>query len=56
MTYPSTQITVQHLDGRALLHIRLHDRKVEETQELLDQQVLADFDKDGNLIGVEIIE
>ena len=56
MNYTSTQITVQHLDGKVLLYIRLHDRKVAETRELLAEHVLANFDKDGNLIGVEIIE
>ena len=52
----STQITLQQFDGRALVRVRLQEALVEETRELLDNQILADFDVDGNLISVEIIE
>ena len=55
MTYPSTQIIVPQTDDRPLLYIKLCPGKVARTRVLIKDQVLADYDKDGVLVGVEII-
>ena len=36
------------------LYIRLNDRKVETSDEVSDD-VILDFDKDGNVVGIEIL-
>lgn len=40
---------------REPIYIRVASRKVTETRELVPGRIMADFDADGNLIGVEVV-
>lgn len=37
-------------------YVTVRAGRVEQTRELLGGEIMADFDRDGNLIGVEIIK
>ena len=53
------QLSVNFLFGKdgsnRLVYVSLSDAKVAKTKSLIDAEVLADFDAEGNLIGVDIL-
>lgn len=38
------------------VYIHLSDRKVARTVEKADRQLVVDYDRDGNVVGIEILE
>ena len=56
MTRPCTQITVTTMeDAQPLLYIKLRPGRIVRTRVLIKDTLLADYDKDGNLVAIEII-
>lgn len=45
------------IDGRnGLIYVRVSEGPIENTKEILDiERILVDYDKNGNIVGVEII-
>lgn len=39
-----------------MMYIKLAEKKIKISKELVPDQVIADLDKDGNIIGIEIID
>ena len=42
--------------GRRMFYLRLTGKNVARTEEVAENQVLCDYDADGNLVGVEVLE
>ena len=56
MSHPSTQITVSQMgDSQPLLYIKLRPGKIARTRVLIKDRVLADFDKKGELVAIEVL-
>lgn len=51
-----SDVSVDEKTGKVLaMYLQLRDGKAAETKEVFDGKAFADYDEDGNLIGVELI-